>query len=164
MIQWYTNPFLLDFLKVCWQLPQDERDQLEAFTGQPFDIDGAAIGNFTVPGPKWVAKESPEAEPVAVGGLSQQRPGVWRDYMLNTPAAFDKAHWFTMTRHCRRAINAALANGAHRIECVIPAPRLAARPELSRWYAAIGYNREATLHGYCANGADAVIFSKVRHV
>jgi hypothetical protein len=52
---------------------------------------------------------------------------------------------------------------AHRLECIVPAPRIAARPELVRWYEVLGYNREATLYGYCANGADAVIFSRVQH-
>jgi len=31
----YTDPLLLDFVKVCINMPQDEREQLEAFTGEP---------------------------------------------------------------------------------------------------------------------------------
>ena len=83
MIKTYTDPWLIDFLKVAAALPQDEREQLEAFTGEPYSIDGCAIGNFTAPGPKWVIKS--DYEPIAIGGFVQQRPGVWRDFMLNNP-------------------------------------------------------------------------------
>ena len=164
MIQFYTNPLLLEFIKVCWQLPQDEREQIEAFTGQPYDIDGAAVGNFMVQGPKWVAKEGLDAEPLAVGGFAQQRPGVWRDFMLNTPAAFAKENFYSMTRLCRRAMDSMLSNGAHRLECIVPAKRLAERPELENWYGVLRYRREATLRAFLANGGDAVIFSRVRRV
>lgn len=161
MIQCYTNPTLLDFIKVCWAMPQDERDQLEAFTGQKYDIDGAAIGNFTVAGPKWVIKA--DDEPICVGGFAPQRPGVWRDFMLTTPIAWEK-HWFSVTRICRRALNAMFeSNQAHRLECIAPMARLAARPQIEDWYKVLGYTREAPLWRYCADGSDAVIFSRVRH-
>lgn len=162
MIQIYTHPLLLDFIRVCVKLPQDERAQLEAITGQPYDVDSAAIGNFMTPGHKWVAKDGDE--PVSVGGFVSLRPGVWQDFMLNTPEAFDKKNWFSLTRVSRRVMNAMFeSKQAHRLECIVPATRLTARPELLRWYEILGYNREATLYGYCANGADAVIFSRVQH-
>ena len=161
MIQIYSNPFLLDFIKVCAQLPQDEIEQLEAISGQPYTIDGAVLGNFSIPGPKWVAKDG--GEPIAIGGFTPLRPGVWQDFMLNTPKGFAE-HWFTLTRNSRRVMNAMFASGqAHRLECIVPASRLVARPELVRWYEVLGYNLEATLYGYCANGADAIIFSRVQH-
>lgn len=156
----YTNPLLLDFIKVCINMPQDEREQLEAFTGQPYDIDGAALGNYTTLGPKWVAKIN--GEPVAIGGFVPQRPGVWRDFMLTTAAAWE--NWFPLTRASRRAMNAMfLSKQAHRLECIAPVARLAARPEIEKWYKLLGYNKEATLYGYCANGADAILFSRVNH-
>jgi hypothetical protein len=160
MIQVYTNPLLLDFIKVCINMPQDEREQLEAFTGQPYDVDSAAIGNFTTLGPKWVVKA--DGEPVAIGGFVPQRPGVWGDFMLTTAAAWE--NWFPLTRASRRAMNAMfLSKQAHRLECIAPAARLAARPEIVKWYKLLGYNKEATLYGYCANGADAILFSRVSH-
>jgi hypothetical protein len=160
MIQVFTQPLLLDYIKVCINMPQDEREQLEAFTGQPYDVDGAAVGNFTVPGIKWVIKN--DDEPIAVGGFVPKRPGVWRDFMLTTPAAWE--HGFAVTRIARRAMNAMfLSKQAHRLECVAPAARLAARPRIEDWYRVLGYNREATLSGYCANGADAIMFSRVDH-
>ena len=159
MIQLYTNPLLLDYIKVCIRMPQDEREQLEAFTGYPYDVDGAAIGNFSTHGYKWVFRESPEGEPLAIAGFVQRRPGVWRDFMLTTPELW--AHYHGVTRIVRRAINGLLHSGnAHRVECMCLASR---EQKNSRWYKTIGYNREATLYGYAANGADAVVFSKVRH-
>lgn len=157
MIKVYTDPWMIDFLKVCAAMPQDEREQLEAFTGQPYNIDSAAIGNFMVTGPKWVIKS--DDEPIAIGGFVPQRPGVYRDFMLNTPEAFEK-HWFAVTRIARRALDAMFVSGqAHRLECVAHH----SREKAFRWYKALGYNREATLSGYCANGADAILFSRVNH-
>ncbi len=160
-IQVYTNPLLLDFIKVCIAMPQDEREQLEAFTGEPYTVDGAAVGNFTTLGPKWVIKA--DDEPICIGGFVPQRPGVWRDFMLTTPEAWEK-HWFAVTRIARKAMDAMLTSGqAHRLECVAPANRLAYRPKIEKWYNVLGYQKEATLWRYCANGADAVLFSRVRH-
>ncbi len=157
MIQIYNNPLLLDFLKVCHQLPQDERDQLEAFTGEKYTVDGAAVGNFTVPGPKWVLKNGDE--PLCIGGFVPQRPGVWRDFMLTTPVVWEK-HWFTATRNARRAMDAMFQSGqAHRLECISHH----SREKAFKWYKVLGYHREATLHGFCANGADAISFARVRH-
>jgi hypothetical protein len=152
------NPVLLDYIKVALQMPEDERKQLENFTGHPFDIDGCAMGNFQVQGHKWVIR-SESGQPLVVGGFARERPGVWRDFLLTTPAAF-KAHGFQITRICRRVMDAMFLSGeAHRIECIAPA----SREHVFRWYATLGYNKEAVLHGYCADGSDAVIFSRVQH-
>lgn len=164
MIKIFHSPTLLDFIHVCIRMPQDERDQLEAFTGHPYDIDGAALGSFMAPGLKWVFKEAPDGVPLGVAGFVQRRPGVWRDFMMTTPELWDQ--YPTVTRIVNRAIKSMFMPNehghrfAHRIECICLASREAKN---SRWYHAIGYNREATLYGYAANGADAVVFSKVRH-
>ena len=157
MIQVYSNPLLLDFIKVCARMPEDERQQLEAFTGHPYDVDGAAIGNFQVDGPKWVLKV--DNEPIVVGGFAFQRPGVWRDFMLTTPEAWT-LHWFGVTRICRRIMhNMLYAEGVHRLECIADARR----EKTFRWYKTLGYNREGVMYGDCASGHDAVLDSKVRH-
>lgn len=156
MIHVYTNPTLVDFIRVCAKLPQEERRQLEQFTGHPYEVDGAAIGNFSVPGPKWVIKD--DEEPLVVGGFAPERPGVWRDFMLTTPEAW-ATHWFPVTRVCRRAMDAMFASGqAHRLECVAPE----SRKRVFRWYKTLGYTREGRMRGYCANGADAILFSRVK--
>lgn len=161
MIQVYTDPLLLDFIKVCINMPKDEREQLEAFTGEKYDIDRAAIGNFCVQGPKWVVKA--DDEPICIAGFVQQRPGVWRDFMLTTPAVWEK-HWFPVTRLVRRGMDAMFKSGqAHRLECITPANRLAYHPKIEKWYSVLNYKREASLWRYCADGSDAVMFSRVRH-
>ena len=158
MITIYNDPTMLDFVRVCLQMPQDERDQIQAFTGAPYDVDNTAINNFLAPGPKIVLKVGDD--PICIGGFIQQRPGVYRDFMINTPASFSPKHWFEVTRISRRFMDHVLHNGAHRVECICLASREARN---SRWYKVLGYNREATLYGYCASGADAVLFSRVRH-
>jgi hypothetical protein len=157
MIQVYTNPLLLDFIKVCIDMPQDERENFEVLTGQKYDVDSIAIGNFTMPGPKWVIKA--DDEPICVGGFVPQRPGVYRDFMINTPAVWEK-HWFPVTRIARRAMDAMLqSKQAHRLECISHH----SREKAFKWYSALKYTKEATLYGYCADGSDAVLFSRVQH-
>jgi hypothetical protein len=164
MIQVFNDPLLLDFIRVAISLPEDERAQIEAFVGQKYDIDSVAIGNYQVPGPKYVIKDVDKDVILAVGGFKQQRPGVWRDYMLTGPAAWEKEYWFQTTRICRRALDIMFqSKQAHRLECITPLARLKARPEIERWYRYLGYQREGIRHGYCANGADAVAFARVSH-
>jgi hypothetical protein len=159
----YHDPYLLDFLKAANELPQDEREQLEKLTGHPYSIDGCAIGNFQVPGPKWVAKLE-DGTVLMVGGFAPERPGVWRDFLLSGKLAWSPDYAKQCTRICRRLMDAMLNSGqAHRLETIVPASRLAARPELERWYTLLGYNKEGTHYGYCADGGDAVSFSRVKH-
>lgn len=163
MIQVFSNPLLLDYVKICILMPADERAQIEAFVGQKYDIDSVAVGNFMVPGPKWVIKDGND-NPLAVGGFKQQRPGVWRDYMLTTPEAWERKYWFTVTRTCKRVMDGMFTSKqAHRLECVAPAARLKKRPELEKWYKFLGYCNEGLRHGYCADGSDAVAFARVQH-
>lgn len=160
MIQVYTNPMLLDYVKVCILMPEDERQQIEAFVGEKYDIDSVAVGNFMVPGPKWVIKTSDD-HPLCVGGFKQQRPGVWRDYMLTTPEAWEKRYAFSVTRTCKRVMDAMFSSyQAHRLECIAPAARLVQRPELIRWYRHLGYISEGVRKGYCADGSDAMAFAR----
>lgn len=154
----YNNPFILDFVIVADKLPQDERDQLEAFTGQKYDAESAAVGAFTAPGPKWVIKTE-DNRPICVGGYVYQRPGVWRDFMMNTPEAFGE-HWFAVTRSVIRIMNSMFLSGqAHRLECIA----LASRTKAHDWYRILGLHKEGVLHGYAASGADAIIFARVQH-
>lgn len=158
----YNDPYLLDFLKLASALPQDEREQLERLTGHPYELDAAAIGNFQVPGPKWIAKLD-DGTPLMAGGFAPERPGVWRDFLLSSPQAWSKEYAKQCTRICRRIMDAMLISGqAHRLETVVPEARLVARPELDRWYTLLGYKREGIHIGYCADGSNAVSFARVK--
>ncbi|MGH9483997.1 MAG: hypothetical protein ACRD1F_02980 [Terriglobales bacterium] len=157
MIEVFNNPWLVDFIMVCNQMPPDEREQLCALTGEEYNHECAAVGNFTVPGPKWVIKA--DGQPIVVGGFVPQRPGVYRDFLLTTPQAWTH-HWFPVTRICRRLMDEMLRlPECHRLECVA----LGTRTKAFDWYRVLGYTREGVLRGYCANGADAVIYSRVEH-
>jgi hypothetical protein len=159
MLHCYNNPYLLDFLIVCDKMPPDERAQLEAFVGEPYDVDRAAIGNFQTLGPKWVWKTD-DGVPLAVGGYVLQRKGVWRDFLLSTPEIWQRPYWFPFTRSVVRIMNSMLLSGeAHRLECI----SLASRTKAFSWYDTIGYNKEGVLHGYAANGSDAVLYARCRH-
>lgn len=160
MITIEQNPLLLDYVKVAIAMPEDERAQLEAFTGQPFDIDGCAIGNYEVNGHKWVIRDE-DGQPLVVGGFRKERPGVWRDFMLTTPAAWEN-HGFQITRIARRIMDAMFISGqAHRIECICPSRRVRERPEVAKWYRCLGYTLEGVLRKYCADEGDAMLFSRV---
>jgi hypothetical protein len=160
-IEVFNDPLLLDYLKVCINMPQDQRSQVEAFAGQKFDIDAVAVGNYMVQGPKWVIKDG--NNPIVVGGFKQQRPGVWRDYMLTTVEAWEQKYWFTVSRVCRRAMDFMFSSGmAHRLECIAPTDRLEANPKIVKWYGLLGYRFESIRYGYCANGADATAFCRLK--
>lgn len=152
----YREPSLLDFLQVLQQCPVDERAQVEALTGEPFSPDAQAAGMVLRAGPKWVLLC--DGQPVSVGGFDMVRPGVWQDWMVNTPAAFDPAHWRTVTRYARRIMDAMLETDAHRLQCV----SLASRIDAHKWYKVLGYHFEGTMRGYCADGSDAMMFSRLR--
>ena len=151
----------LDAIRVCLAATQEQQEHFTTMTGQPWDIDGVAIGCFQSPGPKWSIHI--DNVPVAVGGFAEQRPGVYRDWFIFAPAAFEKANWLRVTRICRKLMDSVLKAGAHRLECLVPVGRVESRPQLDHWYRILGYNKEALLYGYCANGADAYCYSRVKH-
>jgi hypothetical protein len=154
-----SNPILLDFIRVTLAMTQEQRECFTAISGHQYDVDGIAIGNYMQPGPKWVFHVN--SQPIAFGGFVPQRPGVFRDFFVSTADAFAPECYFSVTREVRRLIYGMLRGGAHRIECVTPAARVT--PKLHKWYSTIGYNKEALHHGYCANGADALVYARVRH-
>jgi hypothetical protein len=161
MIHVYNNPSMLDFLKIAARMPDDERKQIEAASGEPYDIDGVAVGNYCAPGPKWVIKA--DEVPLVVGGFVLQRRGVWQDFLLTTPEAWVD-HWFSVTRVCRRLMDAMLQSGqAHRLQCIVPVLRMEGHPKLWGWYEVLGYHKEGLHHGYYASGADAYSFARVKH-
>jgi hypothetical protein len=157
MIECIANPFLFDYLYVASRLPVDEREQITELTGHQFDIDGAATGAFMVNGPKWAIKK--DGIPLSIFGAHQERPGVWRDFMMNTPETFAPENYASVTRHCKRAMDTAFKQGvAHRIECIVPL----SRSHVFRWYAALGYKFETVMPGYLVSGQPAALFARLK--
>lgn len=146
---------LLELLQVCYRLPADEREQCEAFSGDAYDPAHLAATLYATPGPKWTVMAA--GDPIMVAGFTNLRPGVWQDWAVTTPAAWD-THWRPVTRLARRVMDEMLQTRAHRLQCV----SLASRIHAHRWYRPLGLEPEGTLRGYGANGEDAIMFSRLR--
>lgn len=150
-----VQPTIIDLIKVCRQLPDDERVQYQAFQGVAFVPDEAAVRFACMEGPRWALVDA-DGEPIIVGGFTWIREGVWQDWLLTTPAAWER-HWRTVTKVCRRVMDQMLATEAHRLQCIALAGREGAR----RWYGALGYRHEGVLRQFGHNREDAVIYSRI---
>jgi len=156
----HDTPKLADLLQVCSEAPRDERKQYAAFTGEAFDADRVAArlaaSLLTMPTwPAWVI--TADGTPIVAAGFSQLRPGVWQDWMVSTPAAWD-THWRAVTRLARKVMDSMLRGDAHRLQCVA----LASRTKAHRWYRALGLAPEGVLYGYGVRGEDAVMYARTR--
>lgn len=152
----YSNPSLIDFLQVLSRLPADEIEQIEAFSGAPFNVEKVAALYSLREGPKWVL--CADNRPIAIAGFDMIRPGVWQDWMFSTPEAWTD-HWRTVTKHVRRVMEVMLREDAHRLQCVSLASRTAAH----KWYGVLKLEREGVLRDYGVNREDAIMFSRVRY-
>ncbi len=148
-------PSIVDFLTVCRQLPADERQQLEAFEGASYVPDEAAVRFAATPGPRWALVEVSSRSPIIIGGFHWVRAGVWQDWLLSTPAAWER-HWRAVSKVCRRIIDRLLGNEANRVQCIT----LASRTRACEWYRLLKYEREGILRGFGAGGEDAVIYAR----
>lgn len=154
-IELLRNPTLFDFIEVCYQLPEDEREQYEAFTGAPYDANVVATQFFMKAGPKWVV--TADDKPIVIAGFDCIRPGVWQDWMFSTPAAWDK-HWRAVTKKACVVMAGMLKKDAHRLQCI----SLASRIHAHRWYRVLGLVLEGELEGYGVNGENALIFKRMK--
>lgn len=155
-VKLYTNPTLVDILQVCVNMQPSEREQFEASYGEPYDPYRFSAEVALMVGPKWLMCVGDE--PIVVGGYQRLRPGVFQDWMVSTPKAWERPIWFGVTRHARRIMDAMLENGAHRLQCI----SLASRIEAHKWYSVLGFDSGVPLRGYGANGEDMLMFSRVQ--
>jgi RimJ/RimL family protein N-acetyltransferase len=150
-----VQPLLIDFVRICHELSDDERRQWVALSdGQPFDPEAMAIQLAAAAGPRWALVQA-DGAPLVIGGFSYLRPGVWQDWLIGTPSAWE-THWRAISKHCRRVIDRMLETEAHRIQCI----SLADRTRAHAWYRVLGYRQEGLLRGYGANGEDAIMFAR----
>ncbi|MGH6720049.1 MAG: hypothetical protein ACREER_12085 [Alphaproteobacteria bacterium] len=148
---------LEDFGLMARYMRDDEKAQIEALTGEPYDADRVARLFANVPGPVYACLGR-DGFPLLVGGFIPQRPGVYRAWMAGTQAGWD-AHGRTYSRMARRAIRAMLATGAHRVEIVSLANRLSAH----NWYERhLGLRDEGVSVGWFADGQDARTHAIIR--
>lgn len=154
--QIFRDITLAELLHACLHCPADEARQAALLGDGSFDAEVIAANLHLRTGPRWAGYC--DGKLISAGGFHELRPGVWQDWMINTSEAFDPQHWRTVTKYARRIMDAMLKTDAHRLQCV----SLASRIDAHRWYRVLGYTYEGTLRGYCANGEDALMFSRVR--
>ena len=149
-----AQPSLTDFMYICENLPEDELRQIEAMSGEGFDPDEAAISCHLAPGPKWVAIDE-EGRPLAVGGCSQLRKGVWQTWML-VPDSTWETHARDLTKQVA-FLQKQMQDNGHRIQTLV----LSDRTRAKAWYDTLGLECEGTLREYGAGGEDFDMYSTV---
>ncbi|WP_164241931.1 hypothetical protein [Stenotrophomonas maltophilia] len=154
-----TSQFLFeDLAYVARNMRPDEVAQDMAFNGtKVHDVESAILRMVNVAGPKVVMFA--DGLPILCGGFYCIRPGVWEGWQAGTMAGWDR-YWRSITKVTRKINDRMLADpDVHRIQLCA----MAGREKTFEWYErGLGYRREATLHRYCASGADAVMFARVK--
>lgn len=153
-------PRVEDYAYIAARLRPDEQEQFAAFVGaERYNPDTAARAWLLTGGLAYCLIDA-EGRPFALGWFEQLRPGVWETSGIGTMDGWAR-HWYAITRESRRRMAALFADGAHRIQIVA----LASRTEACAWYEkGLGMQREGVLRGHCANGADAVVYSRIKRV
>lgn len=151
-----ANPTISDVLSVAYDLPQDEIDQLEAFSGKPFDPEEVSLWLINGLQHKWGIYA--EGQPIVVGGVGSCGPNNWRTMFLARNGCWDKhAKEITAkTRYCMYNILDLAENT--RIETVC----LESRKRAQAWYRVVGLRKESILSCYGANGESAVMYVKTK--
>lgn len=151
-----TDVTLTDLLVVCTSLPEDEIEQIEAFTGEVFDPEQVATQIYMTNGLKWTGRVEKTNEPIVVAGYFKVGASIWRSFMLANERAWEFGG--EVTYHVKGAIEKIAQGNQHiRLETVCLETRKLAR----RWYGSIGLSYESTMQGYGVGGEDAVMYVKV---
>lgn len=109
-------------------------------------------------GPK-LAAMLPDGEPVAMGGVAPNHPGVGQAWMVGTDRIGEMGIQIAHT--CRRAVRALFADGGlHRIQ----AHSIASHDWAHRWLRSIGFSEEARLPAYGKGGEDFLVFGITKGV
>lgn len=151
-------PQVRDYAYIADRLRPDEREQFVAFTGMDGYNPNVAARAWILTGGLAYTLIDRDDRPFALGWFEQIRPGVWETSGIGTPDGWAQ-HWYAITRECRRRMAYLFENGAHRIQIVA----LASRTQAHGWYErGLQMQFEGTLRGFCANGADAVIYARLK--
>ncbi len=149
---------LIDVITVCHDLPEDEIEQIEAFTGLGFDAQDMAVQVMTSPGIRTTCVDKKTGAPLVVAGFIPIGATIWRSFMLASNKAWAD-YGVEVTLHCRRAVRDLVGDEEHiRLETVC----LASRHKARAWYPRIGLGYESTLVAYGAAGETAVLYTKTQ--
>ncbi len=152
-----TEVTLIDLLTVCMGLPEDEIEQIEAFTGDKFDPEKVAVDIYVSGGMKWTCRVEETSEPLVVAGYSQVGASIWRSFMLANEHAWAEFGG-EVTHHVIEVMERVAQGKEHiRLETIC----LATRKLAQRWYKRIGLERESEMQSYGVNGEDAVMYVKI---
>jgi len=152
-----ARPVLEDFAYIAKRMRLEEREQFLAVSGlREYDPDIAARALSMVQGPVFALVDE-KGIPVLLGGFEPKRRGVYEAWLAGTTEGWDR-HWRRFTRECARQVEAMLTLHAHRIEVYA----LENMTRVHAWYEHIGFVREATLNGYCADGRSIVLYARIR--
>ncbi|HDX0958566.1 TPA: hypothetical protein RNT23_002107 [Stenotrophomonas maltophilia] len=154
----HNEVLLEELVYLARHMRPDERAQDCAFTGEAeYCAEAAAKRMICAEGPKYVIVD--DGLPVVAGGFVFVRPGVWQGWQAGTVDGWEK-NWRLITKVTRKLNDRMIADPAvHRLQLCA----MAGREKTFEWYErSLRYQREATLHRYCATGIDAVMFSRVK--
>lgn len=152
-------PVLEDFGHIARHMRPDEIAQYLALTGLPeYAPDVAARALAATPGSQFVMVDR-AGLPVLIGGFAPVRRGVFEGWLAGTQDGWSQ-YWRAMTKVCRGLMEDLLTSGgAHRIETVALAARVAAHA----WYErGLRMQSDGVMPGYFADGQDGVVFSLTR--
>jgi RimJ/RimL family protein N-acetyltransferase len=154
-----ADPVADDIHAVCHDLDGEERRQVEALTGMPYDPDRLAYTLArAVMEPSWAVRDERERTLILAGGW-EISPGVWDVYCLTRPAT-----WTEFGEEATDILNGLIQSmfhdyGARRLEVRC----LAGRAKARRWYERhLGLEYEGTLRGVGVNGEDVAMYAKLR--
>ena len=148
------EPSLEDALWVAKQLPDDEIQQIQLLSGQPFKAEDTALWFHRT---KFKIGCRDKSETIAVCGFVPIGPGVYRTMFLATEYAW-QYHGKELTEFTISGMNEIIAReGIRRLETLC----LKSRRKAQIWYKMLGLKLESTLISYAANGDDVVIFTKI---
>jgi hypothetical protein len=150
------NPNLVDVALSAMNLIDDDRRQYEAFKGDAYDANDAAIQCWTAPGFKWaICDES--GLPLAVAGCELLRPSVYQTWFLSGNEIWE-TYAEDLTAIVRKVKNLMLSEDAKRIQTIC----LESRTKTRAWYEKVGMHFECVLPYYGVNGESAVMYAAYR--
>ena len=149
-----TDCNLVDILVVGRALPQEEIEQIVAFSGDEFDIQQIAVQIMSANNPRWCIRVKETGEPLVAAGMQQIGSNIWRTWFFATQSAWDD-YGREITVHTAKTRKLMTEEQEYmRIETVC----LATRKLAQEWYTAVGMEYESTMHGYGVNGESAVMY------
>lgn len=134
-----------------------DEDRREVFATRWDDCDyGLAFDCANAPGAKWAALV--DGEPVAIGGMALNQPGIAQAWMMGTDALPQAG--VTLTRFCGDVIKKLLTgdSGIRRVQ----AHSAAFHVNAHKWLEAIGMTDRVALPMYGKHGEDFILFSRLR--